>query len=557
MRIPLVGGSYSPRSLAVGAQTLINCYAELIENSEEKFKNDAVMYGSPGTLLFKNMTAIDAGFANLRGIWSGGGRLFVAGGNGTGSTNGRYCEVSSAGALIGAVRTISNNAVNGLANAPVQFFPNGNQLFIVGGGFAYIDNGAGPTAISFTAFAGTVNTFGYGVTWISGDKFTPDMVNKNITINAVVYVVNLFLDEEHIYLTTSGAGVQVGVAYSMSAPSLTALTGGYLDGYYLLGRPDTRQYNISRLNNSTGAVWSGLDYSTKNSYPDNLRCLLSADDIYLFGQETTDVHRNTGGTFPFTKMDGASFRVGTVSPWSPIEINSRVFFMGVSPQGRIVAYTLDGYTPVRISTHAEEYQWSAANLGTNCISYSEEHEGHYWWVINFGAGGTWQYDLISGVWSQRAQWSGSAFTAYPFQFHTYIPEFGNGKHLVCGNGGPNIYESSLSIYDDNGSDIAWQRTLPHLYAGGKMQYFGRMTLEMQTGTTPSGTPVITRTQSDDRGQTFGNPQTASIGTAGQNSLRVFWPSTSASRDRVYRITGVGKYKVALICVDLEYRVGRS
>lgn len=545
IRIPLVGGSYSPRSLAVGAQTAINVYAEEIESQDEHYKNTAALYGSPGTLSFKNMASIDAGFTNIRGVWSGAGRLFVAGGT-------KYCEVNpSTGALIGSVRTISNSSVNGLANAPAQFFPNGNQLMVVSGGIGYIDNGGGPTPIAFSASSGTVRTFGVGVSWESGDKFVPTIVGQTITINAVAYVVNLFYDDQTIELTTS-AGVQTGVAYTLPAPSLTALTGAYLDGYYILSRPDSRQYNISQLNNSSGAVWDGLDYSTKNTYPDNLNCVLSNDDLFLFGQNTTDVHRNTGGTFPFTKMDGAGFTVGAASPWAPIAINSRVFFIGISSQGRAVAYVLDGYTPVRISTHAEEYQWSAANLGVNCISYSEEHEGHYWWVINFGTQ-TWQYDLISGVWSQRAQWSGSAFTAYPFQFHTYVPEV--GKHFIGGNGSSVLYESSLSLYSDNGSDIAWQRTLPHMYAGGKMQQFGRMTLEMQTGTVASGAaPVITRTWSDDRGQTFGHAETASIGVHDDFSLRVFWPGTSNSRDRVYRLTGVGQSKVALISVELSYQV---
>ena len=549
IKIPLVGGSYSPRSLAVGAQTAINVYAEQIESQDEHYKNTAALYGSPGTLSFKDMATIDAGFTNIRGIWSGAGRLFVAGGT-------KYCEVNpTSGALIGSVRTISNSSVNSLSNAPAQFFPNGNQLMVVSGGVAYIDNGAGPTAVTTNGYAGTVDTvtvFGSNnVNWVSGDKFSPTMVGQTITINGVGYTVSAFLTDEFLFISTT-AGTQTGVAYSVTGPTLSALTGAILDGYYIVGLNSSKQYQISQLNNTTGPVWDGLDYSTKNSYPDALNCVLSNDDLFLFGQNTTDVHRNTGGTFPFTKMDGAGFKLGAASPWAPIAINSRVFFIAVSDQGRAVAYVLDGYTPVRISTHAEEYQWSAANLGVNCISYSEEHEGHYWWVINFG-NQTWQYDLVSGVWSQRAAWSGSAFTAYPFQFHTYVPEV--GKHFVGGNGSSVLYESSLSLYSSNGSDIAWQRTLPHMYAGGKMQQFGRMTLEMQTGTVASGAaPVVTRTWSDDRGQTFGHAETASIGVHDDFSIRVFWPGTSNSRDRVYRITGIGQSKVALISIEMEYQV---
>src|SRR6478609_10771608 len=131
MRIPLVGGGFTARSVAEAAQTCINLYAEVIEDPNEHQKNSAVLYGAPGRHVFKDMTAIDAGFAHLRGIWSGGGRCFVAGGNGSGATDGRYCEISSTGTLIGSVRTISNAAVNGVNNSPVQFYSNGGSLLIV------------------------------------------------------------------------------------------------------------------------------------------------------------------------------------------------------------------------------------------------------------------------------------------------------------------------------------------------------------------------------------------------------------------------------------------
>ena len=342
IRVPFTGPSYSPRSVAVGTQTTINLYPEEIENPSEKMKDSAVMYGSPGTLSFKNMASIDAGFTNIRGIWSGAGRLFVAGGT-------KYCEVNTTTGAGTNVRTISNSSVNGLANAPAQFFSNGNQLMIVSGGTAYIDNGAGPIAITLGANSGNVNTVDSGgvyyVYWNSGDPFYAAMVGAAITINAVAYTVATFINEYAVTLTGT-AGNQTGVSYSAAAPSaLSILTGAYLDGYYALGRSPSRQYNISALNNKTGPVWSGLDYSTKNSYPDNLNCVLSNDDLFLFGQDSTDVHRNTGGTFPFSKMDGASFKVGAASPWAPIAINSRVFFIGVSSQGACVAYVLDGYTP--------------------------------------------------------------------------------------------------------------------------------------------------------------------------------------------------------------------
>lgn len=555
MRLSLVGESFSTRSPATAAQTTVNLYTEKTEDPFETAKGVGAVYGTPGRHVFKNASAIDAGFSHMRGIWSGAGRCFIAGGT-------KYCEIDSSGALVGSVRTISNASVNGLANSPVQFFPNGNQLFIVAGGLAYVDNGSGPVAVSLRPFTGVVDTTvvlgQFSAIWVSGDMFDPAMsAGTTITINAVAYTILAYLSPSVVLLTTT-AGNQTGVDYSATSPPFGAVTGAYMDGYYIINRPNSRQFNISAVNDSTGAIWNGLDFGTKNTWPDALSGILAADQLYLFGTDSTDPYDNTGNAgFPFQEIDGGTFRIGTVSPWSPIVVNGAVYFIGANSEGRAVAYTLNGFTPVRISTHAEEFQWTAANLGTNCVAFTEEMDGHHWVIWNFGTQ-TWQYDPETGAWTQRADWDGSAFQPYPIQYHTYIPEFGNGKHLVCGPADSIVYEESLDFYDDNGNDRKWQRALPYLYAEGKTQFLGRATLEMQTGTVASGAaPNVTLDFSKDRGHTFVNPRTASIGAHDDFSIRVFWPSNGSGRDVIPRLSGVGQSKVALVCFDMDVTVGAA
>ena len=82
-------------------------------------------------------------------------------------------------------------------------------------------------------------------------------------------------------------------------------------------------------------------------------------------------------------------------------------------------------------------------------------------------------------------------------------------------------------------------------------------LEMETGATPSGSPTVTLDYSDDRGHTFTAAESPSIGTAGQFSVRVIWNALGSSRDRVFRLTGQGQGRVALIDLDLEYEEGTN
>ncbi len=66
--------------------------------------------------------------------------------------------------------------------------------------------------------SGTVNLFGNGVTWLSGDLFVSGMVGNPITIGGTAYIVASVTDSKHIVLTTA-ITILSGAAYSAPDPS--------------------------------------------------------------------------------------------------------------------------------------------------------------------------------------------------------------------------------------------------------------------------------------------------------------------------------------------------
>ena len=73
-KISLVGQSYTLRSLTAGAQASINVYPEVFQDPNNKTENIGMLYGIPGRHVFSN-----PGLSGVcRGIWTGGGRCFVA-----------------------------------------------------------------------------------------------------------------------------------------------------------------------------------------------------------------------------------------------------------------------------------------------------------------------------------------------------------------------------------------------------------------------------------------------------------------------------------------------
>jgi hypothetical protein len=661
VKIPLVGQSYSLRSPAAAAQQTLNLIPQFIDDPNEQGKNKGILVGAPGYHLMANANTLGSVSNHVfRGLWSGGGRLFALTDSNSGVPGGSTIlwefglntyvggNPSSGSASMVSKNTLPGPTSDGLTG---QMFGNGNQLGIIKNGNFFIDPGqfvATPQQARFL-ISGTVNTTSGAsgtstAVWQTGDKFpaTLNTPGAYITINGANYPIATYTDTTHLNLTMD-AGTQTGATYQAPAGDLvTAVTGAYLDGYFVVQRPsgqlsiagtatcagggdqnvfwvsgsffdnlapgstftfnsvnyvvDTvissthitvtgtpaavtttfsalvggdlgRQFNISHL--LDGTSWDPLDFAQKSGYPDYIKSILADhEQLYLLGTESVEVWQDTGNAlFPFQRIPGAMAKEGSTATFAPVAMGERVYYLGGSPRGGPVAYRLDGFTPVRISTHAEEAAWTAGTTTpSTAVSYTEIHDGHQFWVINFsGTQHCWVYDETASqqagtpIWHQRAFWNGAAFAAYAPWYHAFIPEWGPaGLHVVAELTSANFHELNLNYFDDNTASKAWVRILPHLYAHGMTQYFGRMTLEMETGSVASGAqPLITRDYSDDRGNTFGNAVTAGAGVNAAYSQRVYWPANGSSRDRNFRFSGSGQYRTTLIDLDLDVEIGTA
>jgi hypothetical protein len=478
-----------------------------------------------------------------------------------------------AGQLRGTVGTSSSTTVTSLNGDNFSRLVPNQQIIIDGVPYtvATIDSStsltltgatSGSGNVSYSAIvqtlSGTVMVNGALVGWLGGSQFDEVVPGQQITIFGLNYTV-----DQVFSATTLAVTVNIfAPAVSPSGPyAFTAAVGTDLGGHWNISAP------------GDGGTWDPLDFATKESDPSYLQSIAADhEQLYLMGTGggNSEIWQNTGDpTFPFQRITGAAARLGSVARYSPAAVGGKMFLLAETSGGGPVAYRLDGFTPVRVSTHAEEQAWSSGvDTPSGAIAYGEVHDGHQFWVINFpGALHTWVYDETASqqagtpIWHQRAKWSGSSFTSYEPVFHVFVPEWGRaGMHIVAGSGGGNWYELNLNYFDDSGADKCWVRILPHLYAAGNWQFHGRMTLEMETGTASSlvTQPTITRDYSADRGHTFINPSspiTGGAGVDGAYSQRVFWGGTSASRDRVWRLSGTGQYQTTLIDLDVEVEAG--
>lgn len=485
VRIPLVGPATVITPLAAAASECMNYYPEAISNPEDRQKNIGLLKPTPGYHLIK-----DLGLGIIRAVWSGGGRLFVLHANTLYEIGvGTYTKGASGGGSI-----ISSNALPTLYNSgPAQIFANasGTMIAIIANGYVHYSTGGAITTATFAT---------------GGD-------------------------------VTALSGAILGTSLFVNRP-----WGGSPD----LGR----RVNFSAPNDFTS--WDALDFKEKEGGADYVQRVVSNGGIlHAMGTEQSEAWQLSPSTGLPGVIPGAEIREWMPARWAMSEMPQGLFYIGGSPRGQMVGYLMRGLVPVPISTPAIEQAWQRSGVfASGAVSFGYQNEaGHQFWVISFpGDPFCTVYDITSSeqfgypVWHRRATWDAgsSAFINPPAWFHTYIPEWLGGTHVVASWQGGEIYEMSESYYDDDGQDIKRIRAIPIRYFEGKRGYFGRQDIQAAGSS-------IARDHSDDNGATWSTPEAE----AGNGTTRRYWPTGGScnSPGRIWRYTQKGQAYCALL--DLQ------
>jgi hypothetical protein len=238
-------------------------------------------------------------------------------------------------------------------------------------------------------------------------------------------------------------------------------------------------------------------------------------------------------------------------------MDNGLFWLGRDRRGQGIVYRANGYTGVRISTHAVEWQIQQYADLSDAIGYTYQQDGHSFYVLVFpSANTTWVYDAATQAWHERAGFVSGMFTRHrgncQMAFHNkiVIGDFENG----------NIYAFDLENYSDNGSIQKWLRTWRALPTGQnnlKRTAQHAMQLDCESGVGinlgQGSDPQVMLRWSDDGGHTWSNEHWSSMGKIGQYYKRVLWRRlgmTVKLRDRVYEVSGTDPVKIAIMGAEL-------
>jgi hypothetical protein len=336
-----------------------------------------------------------------------------------------------------------------------------------------------------------------------------------------------------------------------------AVTVGYLDGYFVFNEPNSQRVWVTSL--LDGLSVDPLDFASAEGSPDGLVALIvDHREAWLFGSDSVEVWYDAGNAdFPLARIQGAFNEIGCVAPFSVAKLDNGLFWLGTDARGQGIVYRANGYTGVRVSTHAIEYAIAQYGNISDALAYTYQQEGHSFYVLTFpSANATWVYDVSTQMWHERAGFVNGAFTRHRsncqcnFEGNIIVGDFENG----------NIYTFDLDIYADNSQPQKWLRSWRALAPGQnnlKRTAHHSLQLDAETGVGlvvgQGNQPEAMLRWSDDGGHTWSNEHWQPMGAIGQYGYRTIWRRlgmTLKLRDRVYEVSGTDPVKIAIMGAEL-------
>ena len=348
----------------------------------------------------------------------------------------------------------------------------------------------------------------------------------------------------------------------------------FIDSYFIVNNSGTQDFYISSL--ADGSTWDALDTAAKEGFPDDIVSLIADHrELWLFGERSTEVWANTGNPdFPFERISGAFIEHGIAGAHCVTKADNSVFWLGADDRGRGIIWRANGYSPVRVSTHAIETAIQGYSTISDCIAFTQQQDGHtFVWFTFPTADVTWVYDAAASadmgmpVWHQRAYTNPGDGVFKRHRANAYA--FFNGEHIVGDHTNGKLYELDLAVYADAGDTLTSLRGSPHIWdkEDQARMFHHHLHIDIEAGVgLVSGTgsdPQIQLRWSDDGGHTWSSwhyadiGSFAAIGSVGEYKKRARWNRLGSARDRIYETQTTDPVKRVIVGATLHATKGTS
>ena len=315
----------------------------------------------------------------------------------------------------------------------------------------------------------------------------------------------------------------------------------YDDTYFIVSFQNSNKFQFSDV--LDGRTWPGINVNAVSVFADNIVSIKASHrELWVWGNQHCQPYYDSGSSEVFDVISGAFIETGSAATFGAQRADNTSFWVHEDERGARMCWRASGYTPMRISTHAVEYDLSSYGSISNLVSYVYQDSGHAFWILYIpGSQWSWCYDVAQSAWTKRAEWDETDAVWGAHQSWNHVYAF--GKHLVGDWKTANIYDLSRNYIDNNGAVLRRLRRSPTI--GNELQWmtFQSFIIDYMTGVGPQPPlvdgagnprePMSMLRWSDDRGQNWSNEHTCGMGMAGDDLIRVIFWRLGRSRYRVW------------------------
>jgi hypothetical protein len=352
-----------------------------------------------------------------------------------------------------------------------------NVLYVISGGALYSWTGTGSATLQ--SGATVIDTSGTGANqyWASMAINYDDDDDYEIAItdevNATIYY----------YLIDSDTYNTVGTPSGIIPTNIT-----YLHTVFVIAEKGGNRVFCSGIDSASS--WNVLHYSSKTSKPDRMKAVMAVgQDLWLFGETSTQIHYYTGQTdaFPFALMGGGVLDVGCISAASVAVMEGSVYWLNDRVEVcRSSGYSFEVISPPLLNDLLQESAATAVANVDDAIGYTVLWEGHPWYILTFPtANVTYLFDAAARGAGQRG-WVKLASASETARHYGNCSAVFKGDILVGSYTGGAVYQLSDSTYTDNSQNNHRRKYGPTIYPGGEFARVNQVVVHGSFPATGSG-----------------------------------------------------------------------
>lgn len=276
----------------------------------------------------------------------------------------------------------------------------------------------------------------------------------------------------YVYNTVAGALSQIADAGFPGAKVVD-----FVDNYIAGVDPQGLFWFISDLAQATS--YNTLDRADAEAQPDKIVTLIVSNrQVLVLGSRTGQFFRNAGtATGTFQNVDGAEMDVGCAGTFAIARFDNTVVWLGHNG----IVYRLNGYQPVRISTHAIEQKIGRGNMA-QAVMFTYQDQGHEIVYLTIPNGQTWGYDAATLKWHRR-----ESYGLKRWRVNALVRS--NGQWIGGDYASGKLYRLEWDHYLEGCEPLVAKATGPAIYDAGNRFILDELRLEIDSSGVESADPA--------------------------------------------------------------------